>query len=94
MTNSQKNENAFEEVANIRKKHRILVAVAASIILFYILVPFVLTIFISEDTSYFLTFVWVYLFILFILTWGIGLWHYIFMRKFEPTKEAKEKQTY
>ncbi|SFM13753.1 hypothetical protein SAMN04487943_108147 [Gracilibacillus orientalis] len=93
MKNSHINENAYETCDYIKKKHRILISTVAIIVLFYILFPIMLTNFISEQNKYFLPLAWGYILILFLLTWGIGIWHYFFMKRFNRSIEERVKQT-
>ncbi|SER60845.1 hypothetical protein SAMN04487944_1076 [Gracilibacillus ureilyticus] len=78
------NENAYY---NQRGKLRIFFTIFIFIILFYLLFPFLLHSVISEDNSYFLILSWGFIFLLFLLTWGIGFWHYYFMSR----EENREK---
>ncbi|SHN26352.1 hypothetical protein [Gracilibacillus kekensis] len=93
MNNNSKNVTAFDDEVCIKKNHRMLLMVATAIVLFYLLIPFVLSIFLKETTSFFLLFAWVYVIFLFLMTWGIGVWHYFYMKKYHLILERNVKQT-
>jgi membrane-associated HD superfamily phosphohydrolase len=90
--NSQSNETAYRICDQIRKKHRILISIVAIIILFYILFPIVLSSFMSEQNIYFLPLAWGYVTLLFLMTWGIGVWHFFFTKSFNRKLEERGEQ--
>lgn len=93
MQHNQTNETAYVFEEQIRKKHRTLIVIAAIIILFYLLFPLALISFISEQNTYFLPLAWGYVLLLFLITWGVGVWHYFFIKSCNRKLEARWKQT-
>ena len=92
MQNSQSNETAYRINDQVRKKHCILIATATIIILFYILFPIFLTSFMSEQNIYFLPLAWGYVLVLFLMTWGIGVWHFFFTKSFNRKLDERGEQ--
>ncbi|GAE92396.1 hypothetical protein JCM21714_1390 [Gracilibacillus boraciitolerans JCM 21714] len=93
MINTFKNVTVSEQEVLIKKKHRILFFVATLIIFFYLFIPLILTALMKEIPDNFLFFAWVYVILLFIMTWGIGVWHYSFIKKYELIIEESVRQT-
>ncbi|WP_208591107.1 DUF485 domain-containing protein [Gracilibacillus suaedae] len=93
MQNRKNNETAYRVNDQIRKKHRILISTAAIITLFYILFPIGLTSFMSEQNKYFLPLAWGYVLVLFLMTWGVGIWHYFFTKLLNRKLDKRSEQT-
>ncbi|MDX8047557.1 hypothetical protein SH601_16445 [Gracilibacillus sp. S3-1-1] len=89
MLKNNKNETASSKVAEIKKKHRKLVSTAVITILFLVIIPLLLVAFITEVNRFFFFLAWGHIFLLFILAWGVGIWHYFFIRSLEQSRDNR-----
>ncbi|MGP4073997.1 hypothetical protein ACTWQB_15840 [Piscibacillus sp. B03] len=78
----------------IKQKVLVLLSISILLISFYIFFPLLLSNIISEQHSMYLPLAWGYVFFLFVLTWGIGLFYASYMksidRKLTKYKQAKD----
>ncbi|WP_091774736.1 hypothetical protein [Piscibacillus halophilus] len=72
----------------------VLLTISILLISFYIFFPILLVSVLSENHSLYLPLAWVYVFLIFVLTWGIGLFYAYYMRsidrKVTMSKQAKD----